>query len=438
MENNINPNTDVLQAEEAVIFCRKCGKQLTNEMTVCEHCGTAILNEQIEPQEEIPFNNEEYEESKRRLRKKKRKKVLTIAIIMLSVAVLAVVGFFISKLIVTPQDINTINGCPEFYNIEFGMSLNQASENIKLKHKTIKGIKGNSMFEVNEFMKNDSILIDDGEVFYLYGKETEYVHIGFDVDRVDSVIFDFSPEKHSLDDIVSLYKRIYGEPTTSGSIYATWSGPKTTIDVFDFVSEDGENSIVVRYVITPNSQYTTLTFDGKELDPCDFLGKNNPFDKRPDYFIKGLKEGDDYNKEEFSAEGFGGFKKYTLYPRFIYMGIDKGYTAISFDMGYDANAIETASYLFLLSDSNAVDRLEYIHSALTEKYGTAKSSTYTSTYYDKMGVQDVGFDEMIKRIEKGTEGLYHVQWQSDGRNITLGLTISVDKEYYEGSVAYTD
>ena len=73
MENNINPNTDVLQAEEAVIFCRKCGKQLTNEMTVCEHCGTAILNEQIEPQEEIPFNNEEYEESKRRLRKKKRK-----------------------------------------------------------------------------------------------------------------------------------------------------------------------------------------------------------------------------------------------------------------------------------------------------------------------------------------------------------------------------
>lgn len=318
------------------------------------------------------------------------------------------------------------------------MTLSQASENIKLEHKTIEGIKGNLMFEVDDFMKEDKILIDDEAVFYLYGKKTDSVYVGFDVDRVDSVIFNFSSDKHSLDNIVSLYKRIYGEPTSSGSIYATWSGTKTTIDVFEYISEDEEESIVVRYVITPNSQYTTLTFDGTELDPCDFLGKNNPFNKNPDYFIKGLKEDDDYKKEEFSADGFGGFKKYTLYPRFIYMGIDKGYTAISFDMGYDANAIETASYLFLLSDSNAVDRLKYIHSALTEKYGSAKSSTYTSTYYDKMGAKDVGFDEMIKRIEKGTEGIYHVQWQSEGRNITLGLTISVDKEYYEGSVAYTD
>ena len=438
MDNNITTNIGIPNAEEKVFFCRKCGNQLTDQMTVCEQCGTSVLNEQIE-QEELPFDNDEYEESKKRLKKKKRKKVLTIVAVILSVIILAVAGFFISKLIVVPQDINTINGCPEFYDIEFGMTLSQASKNIKLEHKTIEGIEGNSLFEVDDFMKEDKILIDDEEVFYLYGKKTDSVYIGFDIDRVDSVIFNFSSDKYSLDNIVSLYKRIYGEPTSSGSIYATWSGPKTTIDVFEYISEDDEEeSIVVRYVITPNSQYTALTFDGAELDPCDFLGKNNPFNKTPDYFVKGLKEDDDYKKEEFSAEGFGGFKKYTLYPRFMYAGIDKGYTAISFDMGYDAKNIETASYLFLLSDSNAVDRLKYIHSALTEKYGAAKSSTYTSTYYDKMGVKDVGFDEMIKRIEKGTEGIYHVQWQSEGRNITLGLTISVDKEYYEGSVAYTD
>ncbi len=435
MDKNINTNTDIPKAEEKVIFCRKCGNQLTNETIVCEQCGTAVLNEQIESIEDLPFNNDEYEESKRRLRKKKRKKILTIAIIIISLTVLAVAGFFISKLIVTPQDINTINGCPEFYNIEFGMALSQASEKIKLEHQTIEGFKG---VQLDDFMKDDKILFDSDEVFYLYGKKTDSVYVGFDVDRVDSVKLFFSSDKYSLDEIVSLYKRIYGEPTNSSSNYATWSGTKTTIDIFESTLGDEEEVVVVGYIITPNSQYTTLTFDGTELDPFDFLGKNNPFNKKPDYFIEGLKEGDDYHKQKYSLEGFSGFEKYTLYPSFSYMGIDYRYTAISFDIFSDANTIEIASYLFLLTNSNAVDRLEYIHSALTKKYGAAKSSTYSSTYYDKMGVQDVGFDEMIKRIGNGTEGLYHVQWRSEGRNITLGLTISVDEEYYEGSVAYTD
>ena len=85
----------------------------------------------------------------------KDKKVLTIVAVILSVIILAVAGFFISKLIVVPQDINTINGCPEFYDIEFGMTLSQASKNIKLEHKTIEGIEGNSLFEVDDFMKED-------------------------------------------------------------------------------------------------------------------------------------------------------------------------------------------------------------------------------------------------------------------------------------------
>lgn len=71
MDKNINANTDTQETEEMVVFCRKCGNQLANEMTVCEQCGTAVLNEQIESIEDLPFNNDEYEESKRRLRKKK-------------------------------------------------------------------------------------------------------------------------------------------------------------------------------------------------------------------------------------------------------------------------------------------------------------------------------------------------------------------------------
>ena len=45
MEKNININTDIQETEEMVVFCRKCGNQLTNQTTVCEQCGTSVLNE---------------------------------------------------------------------------------------------------------------------------------------------------------------------------------------------------------------------------------------------------------------------------------------------------------------------------------------------------------------------------------------------------------
>ena len=412
--------------QRMISFCRKCGNRLHVGAVACEQCGTTILNISPESQEKTPLNNEEIEASKAKPKTSKRKKFLLIVTTTFLVAILVLASLFVSKSMVTPQDINTINGCPEFYNIEFGMSSTEASKNIELKHKIIEGIKENHVFEINDSTKNDGILIDEEEVFFLYGKETSYVHIGFDIDEIDSVIFEFSPEKYNLNNIISLYKRIYGNPTTLESTYATWSGPKTTIDIFEYTSEyDNENSIVVRYVITPNSQYTSLSFDGTELDPCGFLSNNNPFDKNPEFFIKGLKEDVDYEKQVFSPEGFDGFTKYTLYPSFDYMGIDEGCTAIEFDIGSDKNNIEIASYVFLLSQNNVIDRFKYIYSSLTQKYGTTKDSTYP-------------YDETISKIENAAYGMYRMQWESKGKIITLALNINKDKEYYEGNISYSE
>ena len=320
------------------------------------------------------------------------------------------------------------------------MTVGQASELIEMKHDPIKGVEGSSYFEVDDFMKNSHIIFDEGEVFNLYGIEAASVYVSFDEKYVDAVMFTFDKEEVAYNTIEDLYVKIYGPATTVSSFSATWIGSKTTIDVYDYeiISDDGEKTIVVRYSITENSQYTTLSFDGPELDPCDFLGKNNAFDKKPSYYTNGLKKDDDYSYEKFSAEGFANFEKYTLYPKFEYMGIEKGYTAITFDKDGSEDTIGLVSYLFLLDNSNAVDRMSYIEKALTQKYGAYSSCTYTSTEYSELGIADITFDELKQKVGSNTQGIYNVQWESNGRKITLGLTISVDKTYYDGSVAYTD
>lgn len=428
--------------EEKAMFCRKCGQKLSSENnTQCKFCGTVV---EYHTEVAIPTPEPDVEASEQTEVKPKKKKVKRI-ILIASLALVLLAGVICAALFfigpkVTPQDINAINGCPEFYDVEFGMTVDEASKVIEMKHKPIKGMESSAYFEVDDFMKSSHIIFDEGEVFTLYGIEAASVYVAFDEKYVDVVMFTFDKEEVSYKKIADLYVKIYGPATTETSSTATWIGSKTTIDVYDYeiFSDDGEKTIVVRYTITENSQYTTLSFDGPELDPCDFLGSNNAFNKQPSYYTAGLKKDDDYSYEKFSAAGFADFEKYILYPRFEYMGIDKGYTAISFDKDGSENTIGVVSYLFLLDEANAVDRISYIEKSLAKKYGAYSSCTYTSTNYSELGIVDITFDELKQKVGSDTQGIYNVQWESNGRKITLGLTISVDKTYYDGSVAYTD
>lgn len=181
------------------------------------------------------------------------------------------------------------------------MTVDEASKVIEMKHKPIKGMESSSCFEVDDFMKSSHIIFDEGEAFSLYSIEAASVYVAFDEKYVDAVMFTFDKEEVSYKKIADLYVKIYETATTETSSTATWVGPKTTIDVYDYeiFSDDGEETIVVRYAITENSQYTTLSFDGSELDPCDFLGKNNAFNKKPSYYTNGLQKDDDYSYEKF-------------------------------------------------------------------------------------------------------------------------------------------
>lgn len=428
-----------------IVFCRRCGEEIDENSKICQHCGCDVISlEKEELYTEIDSIKENtLDNETQAIKKKSFKKIIIriLFIIALCAIVFAAIQFWPPKIV--SQDINAIKGCPEFYGIKFGMDVNEAGENIALKHRCIEGMEESTLFEVSDFNKSSHIIIEDGEVFTLYKKKANDVYVSFNEKYVDGVMIFFSKDKYSLNSIVSLYEKIYGTPSDKSTLGATWKGKYTTVDVIDWTqvpdAEDNEedSKIVVRYLITENSQFENLSFYDNKIDICRFLDENYIFDKTPENFISGLKKEDDYKLENFSPDGFPGFSQYTLYPKFEYFGINKGYTAIEFTVPSGSDTIDSFSYLFLLESNQATDKVKEIISALKEQYGENDLCDYTSMQYSKLGIKSINHSEMISNISSGIEGIYSVQWKIEKELITFRITIDPQKTSYEGAVAFS-
>lgn len=464
---------------EGVQFCRKCGGRLLEGGSFCGKCGAQMPSNQEEHQEEAaavgPYNNQdiagtalssstvelqnatvgnpsetikeniatdfedvpsypvemEYIPSPEKAKKKWKCIFFSVlGVVVLATVVLAGIHFWPEPIV--PQNINSINGCPEFYDVKFDMNVGTVSSLIKVKHKTITGFE--SVFGNQDSM----IYLEDETKYELYGIPVENVCCGFDILKMETVIITFSKEDASFEEVVELYKKIYGDPTTEKNGFITWEGAKTTIDVYDPAAlDDDDDNIVVRYVISPNSRFTMLSFDGEEIDPCGFLDKHYIFDKQPGYFINGLEEDDDYKVKKYSAGEATSFSQYTLYPKFEYMGIEKGYTAIEFNVEDKENNISLVCYRFLLDKDHAADRIDYIKNALVKAYGQYEGCTYTSTKYSDLGIANLSFADFKTKIANGTQGIYAIQWNNNGSRVTLNLTIDPELTYFQGSVAFS-
>ncbi len=429
-------------------FCRKCGSYLIDDSVYCSKCGAKVAScepvgsqnpidsaplEQFfsntdpaygmdDPLEILPQTDSVF------FPKRKRKYVLFSC---LGIVLLAVIGFGITPLIsskIKPQNIDNINGCPEFFDVEFGMTAERASKQIDLPPETV-------MKYENPLGNQDSfIFLSEDSDYNLYGLPVQDVYCGFDGTKLDCVIITFSKDKVGIEEVLSLYEKIYGQP--DGINF--WIGKRTMIEVIDDEETgDIDREIIVYYSISPNDQYSMLSFDGSEIDPCGFLSDNYIFDKRVDDYIDGLIEGNGYTQLELSTPGFAEFSQYTLYPKFEYMGISPGYTAIELNVKADDTYIDLVSYKFLLDTDNASDRIKYIEKRLFDTYGDYENCSYTSMSYSEPGIEEISFDEFCKRAGAGTQGLYNIQWVSTNLRITLNLTIEPEKMYYKGSVSFS-
>lgn len=361
----------------------------------------------------------------------------------LAVAAVAAVGAIVFAAIrfmppkIVPQDINTINGCPEFYGIEFGMPVSEVSERVKLKHTYVDGDEGISTSDKSDF-RDAALLIDEEETFYLYGKRTQWVHVGFEGQELDDVLLEFSKDDVSLEEMTSLYSEIYGPAWDSGEIYSRWVGPYTIVVVADYeaISDDKERSILVWYDKVENGKFLSLHFDGSELDPCGFSDAHYIFDKKASYYTSGLQEDYDYTVEEISSEGRMGYWEYTLYPEFEYMGLAKGKTTIEFTVPRNQEEIDSVSYVFDLDEDEAADTISELYSSLTDEYGKYLDC-YGFFAGSSNGTQNITPKKMIDCVKRGKAGLYGVWWEEDEIGIGLLIGISTDGEHYVGKVSYS-
>lgn len=227
---------------DKTIFCSQCGQELPVDSRFCHICGHSLEKEATGEQ---PLDLE--------IKKNKKSK---IGVILCSiVAFLVVAAFVVCSIWVYPnsriekQDIDSINGSPEFYDLKFGMSAAEVSARIELKNTYRNAISEDFPFPIPDDSKNASVIIEEGEIFYLYGQEAKDVFVGFEKDELESVVILFNKENVKYEEIVKLYTKIYGSPTkiTAKSSWHSWIGKKTEVAVFDYDLIEDDGSIVVRY-----------------------------------------------------------------------------------------------------------------------------------------------------------------------------------------------
>lgn len=429
-------------------FCRICGQRLLPGALFCPECGTKIVFmrpletpcPESETQEGVCHNAipekvvqqpgiELISAEEQLPAKKGKRKLWKIIVPILSIAVLAILAilaiFIFLKGFVFSRDINRINGCPELYNVQFGMTPQEVSKQIRIDHEVQSFVESQTGYSERISMKHD-------ETFKVYGYSVSQVLCFFSESQMDTVMFGFEKENATFEDIAALYTRIYGAPTKKNEAYITWSGKNMSIDVIYAETEYRNLSVVVCYDVLKKTQYGQLPFDGPLYDPCNFL-QGDAFGRKPTYYTNGLKLDEEYIEEDYQV-----FKKYTLFPDYSYLGIESGMTAIAFDAGGPEEEINICSYLFVQEKSEAADNIKRIMSSWEQVLGTNKVFEYTSIKKGELGIEEISYTLFFSRMQEQIQGIYSVQWDTGDGTVMINLTMHPEKTYCEGAVAISN
>ena len=285
-------------------FCRRCGKRLLSDSLFCTRCGTEVIFDQppapptpkepITPappstpspstatpatatQSSAPTSSQNRpipkpvfaykptvppaEQSTSTARSKKPARTLSpgFLIVIFFLLIAAFVGVCIASsqngsrndllpttsppkpFTIKQRDIDTINGCPEFFGLSFGMSGEEVSDKISVEHRAIAAGSG------------AWIDYDLSEPCSTYGVQLLDVRCSYDADKLDKVTLVFSESNLTYESAVSLYREIYGTPTTFVS-KTMWSGKYTDITI-----SENEDKINILYSAVTQTKTESAT-----------------------------------------------------------------------------------------------------------------------------------------------------------------------------------
>lgn len=357
---------------------------------------------------------------------KKKTIGIATALVILIAAMLLALNSCSNSLPKEPEarDINAIYGCPDFYDLKWGMTTEEADKVIKTAHDTILPENGDSGF------------IYTTKKVKLYGYSCSKVYVNFSQDALTSVMLMFPKGENSevsMNNIVPIFTTIYG-PADEENV---WYGKDVTMDIFDMQMDDqAEKYIVVRYSRPVNSQFENIftTGSGTTLDPFGLTGANNAFGENAAMLVDGMMEGADYTFHKVD----GSYIQYILYPSYSYMGVPAGDAAVELYSRDNGKGINKVGYLFVMDSDETEYRqatLKNIYNEIGRQYKTTPSSiTFTKyTLPDQPPIdQKLTEGEFFSLFEADEQGMYNVVWPI-AENMNAVLFFSVN--HYEANTA---
>ena len=312
---------------------------------------------------------------------------------------------------ITQRDLSTIDGCPEYYELTWGMTTAEVTAAIQVE---------------NEYNEDMSQVISTYP-FSLYGEDTKSVYCCIISDNLVKVELNFPIDATTKDDLADLITAIYGAPTAE---YA-WVGEKTTITI-----ESTDMNVSVIYTRTANSQFHMFTAyeSASAHDPYSLTAAGSFFGCQASPFIQDLIYELDYNVTDRYL-----YTIYTFYPEFEYMGMPAGRTSIELYTSAFDSLVNKASYLVEIDEPNAAQTKELISNIVEScsiNYGAPEKVLMTIITPDSLDTSFITESELFDAVSTG-EGDYTVIWYTYEYEIMLDIHLSADSDSSFARLTFT-
>lgn len=310
------------------------------------------------------------------------------------------------------QDINTINGCPEYKNLKWNMLQSEVETRIGSEYK----YDGSSILEVK-----DKFLCWDNVQIFCEFENNKFRRLGAIISNVSV----------TRDEVVRVFTEIYGAHTRIGydGTYQ-WDGEKTYISV-----EDMMDYIFVNYYYDINNEYNSLEYIDTGIDPFGLIGKNKLIGKSVNNIIGDFEEGNQYDVS-YDTD----FTMYMLYPRFEIVKSHTKNNCLAIFTPNDRSTVNLITYmsLFELNDmQNAIENIKATEKEMSATYGSNYQTEYALMSTFESGTAT--FEEMLNMIRLSQIGNYTLSWNS-GTTI-VSYTVSVNSAidgYIMCGISYAD
>ena len=404
------------------LYCPFCGAKIYSDHKYCGKCGSSLSNDHPSDTNNNTLYNDILETRSRTNNNSisksldaEGKKSIRLWLIWMPIIlfVICLLSYGILKEIdkqhpilhfhsIKEEDIDTIKGVPDFYNLEWGMSPNEVQTIIPLEAELITETDDNG-YETKTIGKGY------GKLPKVLGMQTVGFWCIFYQDKLTQVQIAYSLDDYSKDRIIAAYKKRYGEDNDTQS----WNGKYTEL----YFKEENGNL----YAIYDGSYITGRYLEA--IDPLlltDYIGYNI------DDVLDGLTEGTDYKVNKYDT-----YKKYTVNIGSDYFDLASNSVLLEFDVDPCTNKVNVITYLLFFDNatpSSNHDTIRMIYDFISSYCGVHEGCICFSLNPDNPFFYELSKEEMFKQILAAKEGSYSSRWTDDKYNTTLIYDLQPNEE----------